>query len=640
MPANAELTQIKTDITQQQGVINSLESVLNSKCNNASVFSPTVFQSNLFAPNWILGKQTITNLVDQYYQRTQLYRNVNNCPLIAPFYNGTACIQCNGTLDIFNMYINRCEKCPSGFKIHPTQHTCSLVPHYSNFNNVTNYALAGASGLPTIPTGVTSCPSTQPFWNGTSCLKCSLPQYWNVNKKQCQSCSPGLVFDPNLKNCTLPQNNTLTFLFGKSRWVTAPGNLSNVLAARAKAITGKNYTICSKATPYFDGIHCINCSFEFNLTSRTCVKAPVGYAFDLNTHSYVKIQPNMTTNPNATNYISAVPLNTTNATGNHCNSSKPYYDGVACIACSTAFPYFNVSSKLCVQCSATRYYDNKTHQCLKRPVVFISANFSNVMATPNLSLPAYKQQLYNMVANNNNSIIRACPPGEYSNFTNCFNCSKGQYFNIETKKCASCNGTINNVTFLCQHFKTMLTNPNVTNLILPLGTNLTQFHKLQQQVVGPNATCPPTKPYSIGYACVACNVSNTTGNVYFSVVTKNCVVCPPNLFFNSVTQLCNKAINITNTSALVNYIGTGNNSLANLTSRLQTLSQTRKTIICPSSKPFAVKNGSCVACGPGEFANLSSSTCNKSMRISNIQALTKLRVFQNGTYNLTNLIKN
>jgi len=67
MPVNPETTQLTTDIQQQQTIVLGIESVIHSQCNNASIFSPTIFQSNLYASNWVLGKQTITNIIDQYY---------------------------------------------------------------------------------------------------------------------------------------------------------------------------------------------------------------------------------------------------------------------------------------------------------------------------------------------------------------------------------------------------------------------------------------------------------------------------------------------------------------------------------------------------------------------------------------------
>lgn len=67
MPVNAETSQLKIDISQQETIVHGIDSVLHSQCNNASILGPTVFQTNLYASNWILGRQTINNLINQYY---------------------------------------------------------------------------------------------------------------------------------------------------------------------------------------------------------------------------------------------------------------------------------------------------------------------------------------------------------------------------------------------------------------------------------------------------------------------------------------------------------------------------------------------------------------------------------------------
>ena len=45
------------------------------------ILSPTIFQTNIYAKNWILGNLTIDNLIDQYYLRSKNYENVTNCPI-------------------------------------------------------------------------------------------------------------------------------------------------------------------------------------------------------------------------------------------------------------------------------------------------------------------------------------------------------------------------------------------------------------------------------------------------------------------------------------------------------------------------------------------------------------------------------
>jgi hypothetical protein len=274
--------------------------------------------------------------------------------------------------------------------------------------------------LPAAPANVSSCLSTQPFWNGTSCIQCSLPEYWNVSASQCLGCPAGEVFDTNLKNCTLPNNNTMSYLFGSSKWVA--NNLTLILAERVNKTALGNFTVCGKSTPYFDGVRCISCPFEFNITNRTCVQAPAGYAFDSNTHSYIPVLVGVSSNPNATNYILGGLFT---LSGNYCNSSAPFFDGVGCVQCVWPFPYFNTSTLQCVQCSATKYFDNLTNHCVPRPFLYISVNFTNIMATANLSFTAYKAEIYNRVLHNGNAIIKQCAPGEYSNFNSCFSCVVG-----------------------------------------------------------------------------------------------------------------------------------------------------------------------------------------------------------------------
>lgn len=133
--------------------------------------------------------------------------------------------------------------------------------------------------------------------------------------------------------------------------------------------------------------------------------------FDPNLHAYVPLQVNYSTNPNATNYIGNISLysNLTNTTS--CNASAPFFDGQACVNCSAVFPYFDLATNTCVQCSAYQYYDNLTNSCVKRPILWISVNFTNIMASNNTTLASYKAMLYNMVLNNNQSIVQNCPPG-------------------------------------------------------------------------------------------------------------------------------------------------------------------------------------------------------------------------------------
>jgi hypothetical protein len=102
----------------------------------------------------------------------------------------------------------------------------------------------------------------------------------------------------------------------------------------------------------------------------------------------VLIEKDKHTNPKAANLISSTPLN--GGSVSSCELAKPYFDGVACVACPSPFTLFDMDTKKCVQCQAEHFYDNSSLQCKKRPVVRISTNFNNLVATKTLNMSSYK----------------------------------------------------------------------------------------------------------------------------------------------------------------------------------------------------------------------------------------------------------
>lgn len=145
-----QIDAIREDMEKQLTYINSMKDVLNSKCLRTVILSPTIFQTNLYAPNWILGNQTANQVVDEYYERSLRYDNVTNCPIDKPFFNGQACIVCQEPRPVFNLFERRCVSCGDGFAPNNVTKMCDLIPipiYYTNYND-TNYSL---EGLPSIP---------------------------------------------------------------------------------------------------------------------------------------------------------------------------------------------------------------------------------------------------------------------------------------------------------------------------------------------------------------------------------------------------------------------------------------------------------------------------------------------------------
>jgi len=60
------VSEMKINARGQIFYLESIIKVMNSDCTDQSILSPTVFHSNIYAPNWILGNQTINDVVGNY----------------------------------------------------------------------------------------------------------------------------------------------------------------------------------------------------------------------------------------------------------------------------------------------------------------------------------------------------------------------------------------------------------------------------------------------------------------------------------------------------------------------------------------------------------------------------------------------
>lgn len=242
IPPCDELKLINSDIAKQAVLLDSVEKAIYTQCESSIILSATIFQSNIYASNWILGSQTIDDLIEEYYQRSVQYDNITNCPLEFPFFDGDQCIACAQAKSVFNMFTKKCEFCPTDTQINTGLRVCEQIPHYSDYTKANNYNLDGASGLPPPDSKLTPCPEKTPYWNGT-CINCRGGKWWSVKDNTCKSCPAGMAFDSNLKSCVTPSGTNLLTVLEGTQWVTAPGNFTNVLKERVKVLeSSKNST--------------------------------------------------------------------------------------------------------------------------------------------------------------------------------------------------------------------------------------------------------------------------------------------------------------------------------------------------------------------------------------------------------------
>lgn len=99
--------------------------------------------------------------------------------------------------------------------------------HYTNWTNVNNFYPKDGP-FPTPGNGSTPCPANTPYFNGTDCIVCVLPNYFNIPTQTCQACPAGQVWNFNQLQCSPQMTNMLTKLSG-TRWVTPTPNVTNVL---------------------------------------------------------------------------------------------------------------------------------------------------------------------------------------------------------------------------------------------------------------------------------------------------------------------------------------------------------------------------------------------------------------------------
>ena len=363
--------------------------------------------------------------------------------------------------------------------------------------------------------------------------------------------------------------------------------------------------------------------------------APNGTQFDVNIHEYIPPQTAETV-PNAPNLLGTPPADDPNIP--NCNSTNPYWDGVACIKCPDPFILFDLNTKRCVVCDPLSYYDNKTRSCVPRPIIYISPNENKLLATPNRTIPQYHDNVTATIQNNPQAVLVNCPdPTQYSDYKSCITCAANEYFNVETFRCEQCLHNYDPVTKLCKIVTTNFTNLNAPNIV-----NLTDPAKEQQYINGQlasnpdNRICDISVPYWNGTNCTVC----TAPNILFDYSLKRCVPCPNG--FALKNNSCVAIQYVSNVTAIPNgnYVETAPDStLANITrtvniykangtpyiecpadTPIYNATQNKCVPLCPFGLKWDIKSSRCVACPDGQYMAANGS-CVPAPLVSNIPAI-------------------
>lgn len=136
--------------------------------------------SNLDNPsnNWIYGK---TNPKDYYDQVNSLInKGANLCPATTPYVNtDNHCINCQY---IYDVNLKNCVTCPPNSKFNQSIHQCDSSNGETVLKNSNPEVQNFIGKKPDLILNLTTCPKTEPFFNGTACITCELPNYFDFSK--------------------------------------------------------------------------------------------------------------------------------------------------------------------------------------------------------------------------------------------------------------------------------------------------------------------------------------------------------------------------------------------------------------------------------------------------------------------------
>lgn len=185
---------------------------------------------------------------------------VNSCPPEAPFSSGKVCISCS-VPKFYNFNTNNCEMCGSGLTFNSTTMSCQLVTlsssaQNSNVENASNFMYQ----MPQFNSSLSTCTASAPFFNGMSCVSCSLPSFFNFKTLTCTNCLPQQSFNAQNRQCVYTNQTSVTDTTNPSIYYNGNYN-SLVNSIQSTTSTNPNITVCPTNSPFYDATsnQCISC---------------------------------------------------------------------------------------------------------------------------------------------------------------------------------------------------------------------------------------------------------------------------------------------------------------------------------------------------------------------------------------------
>ena len=110
------------------------------------------------------------------------------------------CVTCPSETPVTSEDRLKCVACPENYLFDPETSNCVSFEDYCDSGKVYNPA-----------TKHCGCPRDKPFFTGSECISCYLPQYWNHDTRACEWCKDNFVYNIHSKKCeACPEDRPVT----------------------------------------------------------------------------------------------------------------------------------------------------------------------------------------------------------------------------------------------------------------------------------------------------------------------------------------------------------------------------------------------------------------------------------------------
>lgn len=463
-------------------------------------------------------------------------QNTNTCPIERPFIDQNN--QCIGCSNYYNTQTRSCFDCNS---YDQTRHVCNDAPTSNNSNQTTNLTSGSTASTGSNNTGTkdntqngtnpagTTNPTTNP--NNTANTSGTTTKPTNPTSPTNQTNTSNPTNQTNKINQTNstnnptnpdnPTNNTgLTNQNGynpsptnvtgtTNSGSTTPNNGSNTGQTGGTGSVTNNGTSSGNTTPVTPNLRVSNAN---NLVG---LLLPPGTSFQ--------------------DYKQSLSSNPQNQMLLPCPLESPFFDGTACISCSTS-QYFSSAARVCQTCPAQQIYNSQTYHC--ETINF----YSNPDVKIWTSIATSPSEILKKIANaSTQTNAKPCPiTTPYFNGQTCISCSNPTpIFSYDALKCTSCvaPSIFDPNLYSCVSPQRMQTNPATAQNLIMEGRSLNEWktYYFNNQTADPQISdCPNSKPFFDGITCISCPADTP----YFNLQYQLCQNCSKNTAYDAAEHEC------------------------------------------------------------------------------------------------------